>query len=148
MRPDFNAHVFPAKQLVVYVREQHTILTVKGELYVDLLPLLQEGIYTGDQMAQKLADKHGEILSRVALHRLASRNVIVSTEHTLDAQQAFYWGCLNISPALASTRLVACPVYVTSLLDRPFPQAWCEQMASWWLAFCSLMRTMLRWCCI
>ena len=128
VRLDLRVHLFPAKQLVIFSRDQHKLLSLEGELYVDIVALLLKEACTGEQIITQLAGKHEALTTRTALYRLVSFDVLNSAEHNLNAPQAFYWSCLHLSPALAAERLAACPVHLASLLDRPFPSVWQEQL--------------------
>ncbi len=84
---------------------------LRGELYGDLLPLLDGGSPQSAVVAA-LAGKHAAADVRAALAALASRGYVVSGEYSMAKGRAAYWSSLGASPRWAEERLAASQVAI------------------------------------
>lgn len=120
--PDLEVCLLTESSRAVVCNQKRKIF-LKGDVWLDLLPLLAKGELNGDQLEQQLAAKHAALEVRTALYHLVSKGVLISSEHSLTATQALSWASLGLTPCAAEHRLNALPLHATTLTDQAFPAA-------------------------
>ena len=98
-------------QRVLLVSEAFNTL-LRGQIYADLLPLL-DGRRTAGDIAALLAGAHSAPEVERVLVSLASRGYLVSGEYAMEGGTAAYWSSLGSSPRWAEQRLAAAQVAIS-----------------------------------
>ena len=109
-------------------------IVLKGDLWLDLLPLLAKGELNGDQLTQQLANKYTALAVRTSLYQLFAKEIIIVSEHNLTPTQALSWITAGLTPCAAEQRLATLPLHTTTLSTQPFPPpllAKLQQLGGW-----------------
>ena len=118
--PHLELSLFATHQQVVVSSHQHKARLTGGVL-LDILPLLAQGKYNAEQLAQQLSAKHSSLQVKTALYYLLSNHILVSTEHTLTAAQALYWATAGLTPCAAQQQLHALPLHMIHIPHKQEP---------------------------
>ena len=102
LTPHLGFHVIGEQQTLLVSETFNTLL--HGDLYCDLLPLLDGGRAQGEIIAS-LEDRHAAAEILTALATLSARGYVLSAEHGMDRNRAAYWSSLGASPRWVEQRL-------------------------------------------
>ena len=127
LRPTLKLKIFEKDGFVLLFNDGGS-LTLKGKLYVDILPLLN-GKNSWGELCEELGKKdHPEMMIKTVLYRLSSMGLILSGEHQLSEEQANWWTTCGLSPLQAQKLLEQWPLYLQCLsgveADIPHLQNW------------------------
>ena len=115
----------------VLLSEGGWTLALRGQLYMDLIPLLDGQTHCEDICYRLTKSGHGELATRTALYRLSSKGVTISGEYQLTPEQATLWCHLAITPALAERLLQKLALFVKVLPGVNLEQSLLYRMQSW-----------------
>ena len=109
LAPHLQFHDIGEARTLLVSESFNTLL--HGELYGDLLPLLDGG-RPRDEIAAALEGAHAAADVLAALASLSARGYVVSAEHGMDRCRAAYWSSLGASPRWVERRLAETNVAV------------------------------------
>lgn len=102
LTPHLDAHPVSDQQVLVASESFATLL--RGQRYVDLLPLL-DGSRDRREIVEALAGSYPALEVQTALVALAYKGYLVSSEFSIDRGAAAFWSALGASPRFAEERL-------------------------------------------
>ena len=109
LTPHLRFHVIGEQQTLLVSESFNTLL--HGQLYCDLLPLLDGG-HGHEEIVAALDGTHAAADVLAATVSLAAKGYVVSGDHGMDPCRAAYWSSLGASPRWAEQRLAESRVAV------------------------------------
>ncbi len=102
LAPHLQFHDIGKRQTLLVSESFNTLL--HGELYPDLLPLLDGG-HPQDEIVAALEGTHAAADVLAAIVSLSAKGYVVSADHGMDRRRAAYWSSLGASPRWVERRL-------------------------------------------
>ena len=109
LAPHLQFHDIGERQTLLVSESFNTLL--HGELYPDLLPLLDGG-HPQDEIVAALEGTHAAADVLAAIVSLSAKGYVVSADHGMDRRRAAYWSSLGASPRWVERRLAETSVAV------------------------------------
>ena len=109
LAPHLQFHDIGKRQTLLVSESFNTLL--HGELYPDLLPLLDGG-HPQDEIVAALEGTHAAADVLAVIVSLSAKGYVVSADHGMDRHRAAYWSSLGASPRWVERRLAETSVAV------------------------------------
>ena len=109
LAPHLQFHDIGERRTLLVSESFNTLL--HGELYRDLLPLLDGG-HPKDEIVAALEGAHAAADVLAAMVSLSAKGYVVSADHGMDRRRAAYWSSLGASPRWVERRLAETSVAV------------------------------------